>query len=153
MPSQIIEQIRAQFYASMGINEYTPISDAQAPMLIDQWEQYLYSYAQQSGYPGSMGGGYQSAPPMRPGVPTPVSYVPPNVRSTYTPGQIYNIGGGTYVGPPAPGSVAGRTTTSTIGPARPYTPASTLPGRPAPAPVYPGSVSGGVSFGAPPPRT
>lgn len=150
MPSAIIEQIRQQFYASMGINDYTPISDAQAPQLIDEWEQYLYSYAQQSGYPGGMGGGYQSAPPMRPGVPAPISYVPPNVRGTYTPGQIYNVGGGTYVGPPAPGSVAGRTTGG-VPVARPYAPAGTVAGRPAAAPTYAGG-SGGVSFGAPPPR-
>src|SRR5438105_3677502 len=105
MPSLIIEQLRQQFYASLGINEYTPISDADAPGLIDQWEQFLFSAAQQQGgYPGS-GNPYQPAPQARPGY-TP-SYVPPGQRTTYQPGQIYNVGGGTYVGPPAPGSVVG----------------------------------------------
>ena len=49
MPSAIIEQIRQQFYASLGINDSAPISDAQAPALIDQWEQYLFLRASGGG--------------------------------------------------------------------------------------------------------
>ena len=49
MPSQIIEGIRAQFFASLGITENTPISDSDAANLIDQWEQYLYSRASGQG--------------------------------------------------------------------------------------------------------
>lgn len=89
MPSAIIEQIRQQFYASLGINDSTPISDAQAPALIDQWEQYLFSYAQQSGYQQpypSYPSGYSPYPPpnvpIRPNVPAPVSYVPSNQRGS-----------------------------------------------------------------------
>ncbi len=85
MPSAIIEQIRQQFYASMGINEWTPISDDQATMLIDQWEQYLYSASQQMNPQGQ----YPPAP--RP----PLTYVPPGQRP-YVPGAV-------VASPPAPG--------------------------------------------------
>lgn len=102
MPSAIIEQIRQQFYASLGINDNTPISDAQAPMLIDQWEQYLYSAAQQSGYQQPYPGyppGYPTYPPpnvpIRPSVPPPISYVPSTQR-----GSVYVPTGG---GAPTPG--------------------------------------------------
>jgi hypothetical protein len=95
MPSAIIEQIRQQFYASLGINDSTPISDAQAPALIDQWEQYLFASAQQSGYQPPYPGypsGYSPYPPQniptRPSIPTPSSYVPGNQR------------GSVYVSPP-----------------------------------------------------
>lgn len=87
MPSAIIEQIRQQFYASLGINDSTPISDAQAPALIDQWEQYLFASAQQSGYQQPYPGypsGYSPYPPsnipIRPSIPTPSGYVPSNQR-------------------------------------------------------------------------
>lgn len=103
MPSAIIEQIRQQFYASLGINDSTPISDAQAPALIDQWEQYLFASAQQSGYQQPYGGypsGYSPYPPpnipIRPGMPSPSSYVPGNVR------------GSVYVSPSSPGPTPGR---------------------------------------------
>src|SRR3569832_767762 len=87
MPSPIIEQIRQQFYASLGINDSTPISAAQAPALIDQWEQNLLASAQQSGYQQPYPGypsGYSPYPssniPIRPSIPTPSSYVPGNQR-------------------------------------------------------------------------
>ena len=126
MPSAIIEQIRQQFYASLGINENTPISDAQAPMLIDQWEQYLYSAAQQSGYQQPYPGypsGYSPYPPpnvpIRPSVPPPISYVPSTQR------------GSVYIPPPGGGA-----------PAR-----TSIPVRVAPA--VPASSGGGTYF--PPP--
>lgn len=150
MPSAIIEQLRQQFFASLGINEYTPISDAQAPVLIDQWEQYLFSAAQQQGgYPSGYGMPYQPAPPPRVGV-SPV-YVPPGQRIPYQPGQIYSTGGGTYVGPPVPGSVVGRPSTTAV-PVR--TPAALPAARPVAAPAYSGgSGSGsGTAFPAPLPR-
>jgi len=148
MPSAIIEQLRQQFFASLGINEYTPISDAQAPALIDQWEQYLFSAAQQQGgYPGGYGTTYQPAPPPRVAV-SPV-YVPPGQRTPYQPGQIYSTGGGTYVGPPVPGSVFGRSgTTVTTG----RTPVALPAPRPVAAPAYSGGSGGGTEFSAPPPR-
>lgn len=45
MPSPIIEGLRQQFFASLGITENTPIADSDAANLIDQWEQYLYQRA------------------------------------------------------------------------------------------------------------
>lgn len=136
MSSAIIEQIRQQFYASLGINEWTPISEAQAPGLIDQWEQYLYSYAQQqAGYPGGYGTTYPPVP--RVGIPSPV-YVPPGQRVPYPPGQIYSSGGGVYVGPPTPGSVVGQSPT-------PLPPVFRAPATPPPI------ASGGVRVVPPPP--
>lgn len=127
MPSAIIEQIRQQFYASLGINENTPISDAQAPALIDQWEQYLFSSAQQSGYQPSYPSypsGYSPYPPpnvpIRPSIPAPISYVPSTQR------------GPVYLPPGSAGSTPGR---------------SSLPVRVAPATAAPSS--GGVYI--PPP--
>lgn len=102
MPSPIIEQIRQQFYASLGINDSTPISDAQAPALIDQWEQYLFASAQQGyqqPYPGYPSGYSQYPPPnipIRPGMPSPINYVPSNQR------------GPVYVSPGGPGSTPAR---------------------------------------------
>ena len=37
MPSPIIEGLRQQFFASLGIHENTPIADSDAANLIDQW--------------------------------------------------------------------------------------------------------------------
>ena len=60
MPSPMIEGLRQQFFASLGITENTPISDSDAANLIDQWEQYLYSRA-------SGQGGMVVSAPTRPG--------------------------------------------------------------------------------------
>ncbi len=49
MPSPIIEGLRQQFFASLGIHENTPIADSDAANLIDQWEQYLYQRASGGG--------------------------------------------------------------------------------------------------------
>lgn len=112
MPSALIEQIRQQFYASLGINENTPISDADAPVLIDRWEQYLYSAAAQSsvgsspypvntgGYPGGYGSypGFPSGPPR---------YVPPVIRGAPGYQGPQNVPPGTpsvYVSPPGGGN-------------------------------------------------
>jgi len=141
MPSPVIEQIRQQFYAQMGINEYTPISEADAPNLIDQWEQYLFSAAQQSGSIYQPAPTYQPAPAPRYASPV---YVPPGQRTTYQPGQIYSVpGGGTYVGPPRPGTVVGPSTGRvTVAPAPHATPS-----------VTGGSTPPGPVFKAPPPKT
>jgi hypothetical protein len=110
MPSQVIEQLRSQFFASRGISENTPISDADAAALIDAWEQYLYS-AGQSG-----GGIYQPAPPYRPGVPMPTQYIPPPGRPGTPPAYgpyrqgsagprtapVWSGGGGNTVNAPPP---------------------------------------------------
>ncbi len=77
MPSQIIEGIRAQFFASLGITENTPISDSDAAGLIDQWEQYLYSRA-------SGQGGMVVGAPNRPG--SSIVLAPP-VNNTQPGGQ------------------------------------------------------------------
>ena len=37
MPSPVIEGLRQQFFASLGISENTPIADSDAANLIDQW--------------------------------------------------------------------------------------------------------------------
>lgn len=49
MPSPVIEGLRQQFFASLGISENTPIADSDAANLIDQWEQYLYLRASGGG--------------------------------------------------------------------------------------------------------
>lgn len=61
MPSPVIEGLRQQFFASLGISENTPIADSDAANLIDQWEQYLYLRASGGGSmvvqtPGSAAG-------------------------------------------------------------------------------------------------
>lgn len=68
MPSPIIEGLRQQFFASLGITENTPIAEGDAANLIDQWEQYLYSRA-------SGQGGMVVNSPTRPG--TSIVLAPP----------------------------------------------------------------------------
>jgi len=144
MPSIVVEQLRQQFYASLGITDSTPVSEEEAPALIDAWEQFLYASAQR-------GGGYspyQPAPPPR-AFGTPV-YVPPGQRAPVQPGQLVNIGGATYVGPPLPGSVvpgprAGTTATQGSQPGAYRTPMA------APRAAS-GSTQGTTTQGAPPPR-
>ncbi len=68
MPSPIIEGLRQQFFASLGITENTPINDSDVAPLIDQWEQYLYSRA-------SGQGGMVVSAPNRPG--TSIVLAPP----------------------------------------------------------------------------
>lgn len=125
MPSPVIDQIRQQFFAAMGINEYTPISEADAAGLIDQWEQYLFSVAQQSASYGS---------PYTP------NYVPPGSRSYPPP---------TYVQPPRPGTVVGP---RIIAAPPPRTNTGIVPPRIAPAapPIAPGTPT--TYQPAPPPR-
>lgn len=76
MPSPIIEGIRQQFFASLGITESTPISEGDAANLIDQWEQYLYSRA--SGQSGMVVNS-----PTRPG--TSIVLAPPVSGPTQSP--------------------------------------------------------------------
>lgn len=124
MPSPVIEQLRTQFFSSLGITEYTPITEADAPGLIDQWEQYLYSAAVQRGT-----GGYQPAPPARPGGTTGPIYVPPNQR-----GPSQHRGPRVIVAPPVQGGFA-----AGAGPGSSY---ATTTGSPTP----------GSTYAAPPPR-
>mgnify|MGYP000921819878 CR=1 FL=1 len=76
MPSPIIEGLRQQFFASLGITENTPIAESDAANLIDQWEQYLYSRA-------SGQGGMVVGSPTRPG--SSIVLAPPVSGQTQSP--------------------------------------------------------------------
>lgn len=146
MPSQVVEQLRQQFYASLGITDATPVPEEQVPALIDAWEQFLYASAQR-------GGGYspyQPAPPPRMfGSPV---YVPPASRVQGQPGQRVNVGGGTYVVPPLPGSIVAAPRVGSTG-----TPGGPIVYQPPmvatqPAPMTNQPPRGSTTQGAPPPR-
>ena len=108
MPSPIIEGLRQQFFASLGITENTPISDSDAANLIDQWEQYLYSRASGQGgmvvsAPNRHGSSIVLAPPVN-NSPTggpPQGSFP--VATRYSPQPQQNQGGSrapVYAPPP-----------------------------------------------------
>lgn len=155
MPSQAIENLRTQFLLSLGLNEYTPIPIEAEADLQDRWEQYLFAAAGGGGgIVGPNGGGvvWQPSPPARGGPGARV--VPFGDQAKYQPGRTYTIGGATYVGPPAVGSVYAPPVSGGNAPR----PASTVPrgSGPTGAPnVTPGAVltGGGTSQGAPPRRS
>lgn len=147
MPSPIIEQLRGQFLASLGISEYTPIPPEQEADLQDRWEQFLFAAAQRGGWPSSggynpYGGGSVWQPAPAPSPRPPARFVPDAERAKYQPGQLYTVGGATYIGPPTPGSVVGK--------------ASSTQAKTAAAPRYVplggASSGGGTTQSAPAPR-
>jgi len=129
MPDPRIEALRVQFYQTLGITENTLISEDQAAMLIDQWEQFLYVNAQNT----SVG-----APVYSPSYTFP-RYVPPSSFPQYIPAPTYTLPQYTpapvyappqlpqyprpttgqppiYVQPPRPGSVVGNPVTANLPP-------------------------------------
>ena len=108
MPSQVVEQLRQQFYASLGITDATPVPEEQVPALIDAWEQYLYASAQRAEDTARISPRRRRARSER-------RSMPPASRIQGQPGQLVNIGGGTYVVPPLPGSVVAAPRAGTTG--------------------------------------
>ena len=99
MPSPVIEGLRQQFFASLGISENTPIADSDAANLIDQWEQYLYLRASGGGSmvvqtPGSAPGrgSIVLAPPVSGPTQSPQGSGFP-VATPYRPAPQANTGG------------------------------------------------------------
>jgi hypothetical protein len=109
MPSPIIEGLRQQFFASLGITENTPIAESDAANLIDQWEQYLYSRA-------SGQGGMVVSSPTRPG--TSIVLAPPVGNQPQSPQGTGNYPVATQYRPPKQAAPGGGRTVYTPPPKR-----------------------------------